>query len=432
MQKKTFFQNDVSEQIKMETIRVIKTNSLERIVQHVFNADNTDCYIYFYADKIINVRTIAVHRKLLSVVCPALASLFEETAHVVIKDASYEAFDAFIKYFYQDAFNVTAENVVDILTLAIRYDVPDLIAHCESYIVDISLSAENVFKYFAIAVQLKRPDLKQACGFIFSTKFADILESESFLACDIEALKSFLGCGLMSVRSNAAKVFDRCIQWAERRCEENGKDATCMKNLRTELGNCFKSYWFQFMSFEAIAERYKTYKFMFTKAELNEVFTNLLNGTTELNHLLPKINCIGVRDNRPPASNTIAFKVNKRMLLDGITLSEIFPLKRDSLERISFSASITIRTEQRNLATKKANFDVDNLSVTFTQKIFIEPGVVYKVSVRRNPKNHTVSFYKFKEQQFGDVKFIPIQNENEEITEASWIGKEIRLLDIGQ
>lgn len=415
--------------INMATNESVETNARSKVFENIFGADSFDCRFEFIDEATNEVKAIGAHRKVLSSISPVFATMFngswvEINNAVVVKDASFESFDAFVKYFYQDRIDLNVDNVVDLLTLADRYDVQELVAHCESYMLK-PLSTDNVLKYFAVAVRFSRSGLMEKCERLFIDKPDSILRSSSFTGCDAATLTAFLR--MVSQSADIKDVFDACIVWAETKCEENGKDKTSMDNLRSALGECFQLIRFKEMPFEAIAERYKRYKLLFTKNESDDILEYLLANTkTRCYFQSPNqeiLKCVGTwLSYGVELSNSICFKLSERLLLVGISFAGACV----DNEYVPFSGVIRVREKQKQLIVEHtAYLSVDNFSFTFPQKILIDAGKIYQISCDLPTYTYTI----FRRQKVGDVEFIPIQEKNDEIAEeVVWTGTEIRFI----
>lgn len=416
----------------MGTVETIKTFARTTAFERIFAIDSVDCCFQFTDETTNEVKVVNAHRKVLGANSPVFATMFngtwcDKTNAVIIKDTSYEAFDAFVKYFYQDSIDLMEENIVDMLTLADRYDIPVLAEHCESYILT-QLSIDNALEYFPIAVRLGRAKLKVACEKLFTDKPKDILESESFTECDSATLASFLR--LVPKSCHIENVFDACILWAEANCKENGKDPACMNNLRAELGECFELIRFKEMQFKALADRFKNFKMLFNTDEQVAILDYLLENTKTLFYLQPSngamLKWVGSHpkskyDNVP---RIIRFQLNKPALLDSFTFG------RASIngKAVAFSASITVK-QDRVIAKQTAEFTVDNLSFTFPKKLFIDAGKVYSIEYERN--SFVVDGHVFVRLELEGMEFIPIQKKNNKIAEEVFCGiTEIRFVDV--
>lgn len=219
----------------MANSKAIKTDWHTNVFQRLFDADSADCRFQFIDEASSKTEEIPVHRKVLGALSPVFAAMFngswDENANaIVIKDASFELFEEFIKYFYQDTIELTVENVSSLLVLADKYDVKDLVGHCETFMVE-QLSIDNALNFFAIAERFGRSNLKTECERLFVDKPEGILQSDSFPDCDAATLATFLR--MVPKSCDIEIVFDACIEWAEVKCEENEKDETNMENLRS-------------------------------------------------------------------------------------------------------------------------------------------------------------------------------------------------------
>lgn len=180
----------------MDNSKEIVTNSLPKIVQHVFGADSADCTFQFINETTKETKQYSAHRKVLSAISSVFATMFSQNwnknaAPIVIKDATYDSFVAFMTYFYESTMTISTDNVAEILYLADEYDVPELANSCKSFLIE-HLCINNVFDYHSMAMRFMCDDLKIKCHQLFSEKFVEILRSNTFTQCELPTLVDFL------------------------------------------------------------------------------------------------------------------------------------------------------------------------------------------------------------------------------------------------
>lgn len=243
----------------------------------LFTDENADCRFQFIDESTAEVKEYAAHQKVLAAVSPVFRVMFNSNWNnsknpIAIKDVTYELFTAFMDYFYKNEVELTSENAFGILQLADKYDVEPLVNCCEAFLM-AELSVENVLVYHAIALQYKCDRLEAKCLDLFRGSYEAILQSEEFLDCDNATLAAFLW--QLPKPCVAAKVFDKCIEWAKAKCAADGIAKPKMFNLRSALGECFGLMRFNDMSYQEFDARFTSYKQMFTKGESDAIFVHL-------------------------------------------------------------------------------------------------------------------------------------------------------------
>lgn len=113
-----------------------------RLIKKLFNRYTPDisfCFVHCENGS-KQQKTIDAHKTLLSTLSPVFRIMFsrnwKESISVEIKDASFDVFNAFIEYFYSEQIAISAENVVEILYLAHKYDVPELLLVCSTFLLE--------------------------------------------------------------------------------------------------------------------------------------------------------------------------------------------------------------------------------------------------------------------------------------------------------
>lgn len=189
------------------------------------------------------------------------------------------------------------------------------------------------------------------------------------------------------------------------------------------------------MDIKAIAARYKNYKNLFTKPESDAILEHLLDSLRALYYLQPSSNemltCTGERYMKSICTipGIIRFQLDKPALLDGISISNTYIGE----EVVAFSAKIAVKVKSHVIVEQTADFTVANMNFEFPQKVLIAAGKVYEILVIRKLGSCAASGCTFKRQKLGDIEFIPMQRNTDEIVEeAHWSGTEIRFIDINK
>lgn len=188
----------------------------------------------------------------------------EDSKPIPIDDSSADAFETFLAYFYKGQVELNTDNITDILYLAHKYDVDELLVSCSKFAME-QLCAENAVRYWAIGIDFGLNDLEAKCKEFIAANTAQVFTSEAFVQCDAGILKKILE---LETKSCGVDIkFDACIKWAKSICRGKKIDDSDPTNLRAELGKCFDLIRFKEMTRVNFVERYESYKAMFTKEE---------------------------------------------------------------------------------------------------------------------------------------------------------------------
>lgn len=254
--------------------QVFEFKASTRVVQHMYNKDSSDISFTFGRrsnDQKQQRMAIYAHKTLLSTLSPVFEAMFsekwKESKSVEIPDASFEAFNEFIQYFYLDKVAINTENVGEILYLADKYDIPELVSSCSSYLLE-HVTLNDVIACISLACKFRFDGLKTACKQIVARNTVQVVGSEAFLKCDRDVLFEILSIESSTCREEI--IFDACIKWAWNSCKEQKIDARSEENLRSALGNCFERIRFKEIPLVEFSTRSNIYRNLFTKNEFME------------------------------------------------------------------------------------------------------------------------------------------------------------------
>lgn len=259
---------DTSENIQ----EIYEFKATGQAIQKIFNNDTSDILFQLTADESDQKQQqmeIYAHKTLLSALSPVFEAMFsgnwKESTSVQITDASFDAFNAFIQYFYADKVAINMGNVAGILYLADKYDIPKLVSACSSFLLKY-VTFEVAVDFIGLACAFGFDKLKMLCKEIVSKNTVQVVECESFRQCHIEALFEILS--IPSSTCSEEKMFDACIEWAQNKCKEQNIDTENAKNVRNMLGSCFERIKFNKMPMVELIKRMKLHKNMFTEDEI--------------------------------------------------------------------------------------------------------------------------------------------------------------------
>lgn len=406
----------------------IETKSHTNVFEHVFGVDSVDCRFQFVDAAANEIKEYAAHQKVLGAISPVFATMFNETWNknpkaITIEDASFEAFDAFMDFFYKEKVELSADTVAGMLYLADKYNVVPLFDHCEAFMIR-NISGDNALESFSAAVQFERDGLKNKCEQLFGIEYDEILKAKSFNQCDRATLAAFLRALPRFVQ--AETVFDACIKWSQENCRQKELDVTSMKNLRAEMGECFELIHFDRMDYDDFITRYKSYKLLFTRDEFEDISIKIHSGMRDLYRLEPvdrrKVKFSGAMEYKKVNSvpTEILFNLSKPVKLYGITASRTCSSGVD----IDFTAVVNVFRKKERIFTELVQFDKDKRHFIFSKKIIIAPEMVHRVRIVRilptlTVNGYAVNGYTHKRQNTGDVLFIPREVDGSECVQGA-------------
>lgn len=258
------------------TERSYTFNVYNEAIKRIFTKDTADIWFYFPVDESHQAKKlkgeIGAHKMLLSAFSPVFADTFrgwkKSTNVEIINDVSFDAFNAFIQYFYANKVTITVDNVGEILSLAKKYEIPDLVSSCGSFLSEF-VTVENVVGYLNLARTFQFSELATKCREIIRVNTQQVMRSQPFLLCD--ELDLFEILSIESSSCTEETIFDACIKWAQTKCLQRNIDASNAAHLKTVLGNCISRIRFNEMEPNARKERIMLYKRMFSMDEIIEI-----------------------------------------------------------------------------------------------------------------------------------------------------------------
>lgn len=144
-------------------------------------------------------KEIPVHRAVLGPQSAVFAELFESNSReIVIKDCSSESVESFLKWFYTGRTQELADHalIVEVFTLAVRYEVTKLITICEGMLL-LSVDENNALDMLKLGQSYESDAIKSAAFRAIQAMFPErnlnekLMEEPEKLGSLIEAKKNY-------------------------------------------------------------------------------------------------------------------------------------------------------------------------------------------------------------------------------------------------
>lgn len=249
----------------------------DRICELYLNEKLAD--IKFEFDNDNGTELVPAHKTILAVASPVFCAWFfgdgEENGlvnkvgkSVKIVDASAAAFKEFLQFFYLQKVSLTIEYIDEVVLLADKYDVLDIVNTCITFLVD-QLEIDDMIWGYQLALTLQNMELKEFCEEHIKLHARNVLKSDIFPHCDRIVLKNILK--MDDLQCQESDIFDACIEWARFNCKKNGLDEKKMENLREQLRECFYLIRFCTMGMNIFLQHTEPFKELFTQDEINEI-----------------------------------------------------------------------------------------------------------------------------------------------------------------
>ena len=142
--------------------------------------------------------------------------------------------------------------VIPLLYAAKKYCVTNLETKCREYL-ENEICVDNVCVILEHSSILNEHTIRAKC-FEYVLENADnVLKSEGFISLSKATVEELISCD--DLICEELGVFNACIQWAKKRCEEKHMNSSEDKNLRQELGSILGLIRFPLMGIEVFAEK---------------------------------------------------------------------------------------------------------------------------------------------------------------------------------
>lgn len=235
-------------------------------------------------------KKLPAHKYMLGIGSPVFQSMFygslKEQGDVVITDATIEAFEEFLQFFYLADVKLTIENAAEVMNLVNKYGAVECFSICEQFLLQ-NLTMESVCGALELAITFDRIELRQALMKEIMETTDGLFASDSFKNCTPGILKRILECESLNCTEKA--VFDACVVWSENACIKENLNPSEMLNIREQLGECLHLIQFAVMDREDISRCVVKYNELFTREELLEIITILsADNTTTLQYFVRK------------------------------------------------------------------------------------------------------------------------------------------------
>lgn len=381
------------------------------MVAMIFDPKSVDCCFHVHDPSTSLTSQYNAHRRLLSLFSPVLARIFSDealkTEPIAITHVSGAAVEIFLKYFYESAVQLTMELAAEILTLAMDYEVAELIGSCTTYLCS-NVTCANALELLATAERYKIDQLASECSKFIAGNAEPIVMAPTFLTCSVSAVKAFLQ---LPKQCAPTVLFDRCLEWAyAKRIAYIGDDVK-LADLRTKLADCLKIVPFQQMGRDAFVDRYEKLRTFVDADEANDILLTLLKSTVTRLFVVQRNGVLDTYEftfaaykKLAPISNCIRLKLSKSMTLQKIIISNGLMDGKP----IPFKALITVKRAKTQLFHQPHEFSADCIEYRFPCKILFEEGGVYDIRVCRLAPVMNVFIHSFKRKQVRGVEIVPI------------------------
>lgn len=228
------------------------------------NSEKADVYFLFESTE-----RVPAHKILLSSASEVFEAMFygllKEENDIKIVDVSAEAFKDFLKFFYFNKVELNIENVAEVMYLGKKYDVEDCLELSTNLLTN-NVTADNVVSALSLALSYSQTQLQISCEREVRSNPQGILQSPNFSSCDRQVLEHIIN--MDPIVCSATEIFEVCMSWVRftSKQEKLTKDV-----IQTYLGDLFHQIPFGSMSMDEFVKILPSYGTLFTGYEYNEI-----------------------------------------------------------------------------------------------------------------------------------------------------------------
>ena len=163
---------------------------------------------------------ISAHKSLLAIRSPVFFAMFcgkmakAERNEIYLPDCEYQSLLEFFRFIYTDQVCFTGRTIMQVLYLAEKYMIPNLLEECIKYILKI-LDHSNVLCVLKHAELYGFDELICACWELIDKETKEVLNSDDFLTIERSLLEEFVERNL-NVKD--AMLFKAVDCWAKQEC----------------------------------------------------------------------------------------------------------------------------------------------------------------------------------------------------------------------
>lgn len=361
------------------------------------NSEKADVYFLFESTE-----RVPAHKILLSSASDVFEAMFygslKEEKDIKIVDVSAEAFKDFLKFFYFNNVELNIENVAEVMYLGKKYHVEDCL-RLGTNLLKINITADNVVAALSLALAYSQTQLQVSCEREIRSNSKGILQSPNFSSCDRQVLKHIIN--MDPIACYATEIFELCMAWVRftSKQEKLTKDV-----IQMHLGDLFYQIPFGSMSMDEFVKILPSYGTLFTADEYNEIL-QVISRLEAKPKLFKKCRRLPIWDEKNviqcnrlieyaipiycniQSEEVTTFSTNTELLLGHFFCARI----RGNSENLHKVVKVraTIRADKNTIETQ-FDFDClvfddkwpnDEIMIRLPEPLIIKPGILYEIQL---------------------------------------------------
>lgn len=363
------------------------------------------------------VKRIPAHKFLLVVLSEVFRAMFNgswiEQDEVEIVDASAEAFEEFLQFFYRKKATLTMENVAEVMNLGKKYDITECFNICAEYL-KRNITLDNICWSYNLAIHLEHEKLRQLCEIIIGPNAEAVLSSDSFLECNPKTVERILQ--MDSLKCSEAEIFKSLLEWIKAQSQQNDltreivvvKYGDLLHRIRfglmtsAEFVSLDPHSIFSYKEYVEIhkmitSAKYQPKIFNDNRQKRDKRLKRESNETIICNRF--KRNCVSNPPYYMQNIESTKFSVNEHVWLTALGLDTIWEYRDGEFYRFEdvkiLPSEITIietnnstnPTKKTILHKQKADLTTDTLGVNvpLSESVLVKPGLRYEIRMKQSP-----------------------------------------------
>lgn len=227
--------------------------------------ENADVYFTFETTG----DRVPAHKLLLSSASDVFEAMFhgplKEIGDIKIVDVSADALKEFLQFFYFNRIALSMENVADVMYLGKKYDVKECLILCLD-LLTANITADNVMSALGMAIMYDQKELVDTCEWEIRSHLPAVLQSPDFWDCDRQLLGHILQ--MTDLECTEMELFEATMAWVRTHSKQ---DEITRDIVQTHLGDLFYVIRFESMSMTEFYNLYASYEHIFSDEEYNEI-----------------------------------------------------------------------------------------------------------------------------------------------------------------
>ncbi|XP_033725271.1 BTB/POZ domain-containing protein 6-like [Pecten maximus] len=369
--------------------------ALAECLHHIFTSGTASDVTFLVGE---DKTKISAHKIILISRSPVFYAMFEglmpEQGDVIVPDIKEDIFKSFLGYLYTDKIALTTENVVPVLSVAMKYCVDIMIAVCEDFLLH-NLTVDNVCTFLEEAHAFHIDKLTADCLQMIKKSAPASLRSESFAALCSVCMATVAKAD--DLDAEESDVYLALTKWAEAECARQNLEVTSA-NQRQVLGDNLFLARFNTMDLQFLLQRVFLDSILIPELAVDVVNfkmhqqTRLLSRNLTSRRRLRKEKIKVWRCSEPSyrythnescSPETNSFSISCRAVLYGIGS----PLVSSTSDVVVYKDNCPIKSENKLPIIK----DTENVcEIVFTKPIFLTAGSTYTVVEKSSHKKHCI------------------------------------------